>query len=145
MKITDFGAFLRFKKQIVTTYSLWERAYQKTPDQNSSELKRQLIDFQLVSVKNLKDGLLRTELSNDLTQLLRKFNSGNLINSICFMDSIEDVFEEQGQIGKLAGNRHYLVCVDGHARAWIKHPKVATIGTSNPADKSDIIIIMLVY
>jgi hypothetical protein len=65
-----FGAFLRFKKQIATTYSLWERAYQKTPDQHSGELTRLLIDFQLVSVKNLKDGLLQTELSNALTQLL---------------------------------------------------------------------------
>ncbi len=71
MRITDFGAFLRFMKHIATTYSLWERAHQKTPDQHSSELTRQLIDFQLVSVKNLKDGLLRTQLSNALTQLLR--------------------------------------------------------------------------
>ena len=31
MRITDLGAFLRFKKQIATTYSLWERAHQKTP------------------------------------------------------------------------------------------------------------------
>ncbi len=58
MRITYFGAFLRFKKHIATTYSLWERAHQKTPDQHSSELTRQLIAFQLVSVKNLKDGLL---------------------------------------------------------------------------------------
>ncbi len=68
MRIAYFGAFLRFKKQIATTYSLLERANQKTPDQHSSELTRQLIDFQLVSVKNLKDGLLQKELSNALTQ-----------------------------------------------------------------------------
>jgi hypothetical protein len=35
------------------------------------------------------------------------------------MDSIEDVFEEQGLIEKLAGNQHYLVGVDGHVIAWI--------------------------
>jgi hypothetical protein len=57
-------------------------------------LTRQLIDFQIVSVKNLKDGLLWTELSKALTQLLSKFNSGNLITPICFMNSIEDVFED---------------------------------------------------
>ena len=106
------------------------------PDQHSSELTRQLIDFQLASVKNLKEALLRTELSIALKELLRKFNSGNLITPICFMDSIEDVFETQG-LNKLQGNQHYLVDVDGHARAWMKHPKVATIGISNPAHKSD--------
>jgi hypothetical protein len=58
MRIAYFGALLRFKKYIAITYSLWERAHQKTPDQHSSELTRQLIDFQIVSVKNLKDGLL---------------------------------------------------------------------------------------
>ncbi len=42
MRITDFGAFLRFKKHIVITYSLWERAHQKTPDQHSNDLTRQL-------------------------------------------------------------------------------------------------------
>ena len=52
------------------------------------------------------------------------------------MDSIEDVFETQGLI-KLQGNRHYLVGVDGHVRSWMKHPKVTTIGISNPANKSD--------
>jgi hypothetical protein len=58
MRITDFGAFLRFKKHIAMTYSLWERAHQKTPDQHSNDLTRQLIDFQLVSIKNLKNGPL---------------------------------------------------------------------------------------
>ena len=53
------------------------------------------------------------------------------------MDTIKDVFEEQGLIEMLAGNQQNLVYVDGHARAWMKHPKVATIRTSNPADKSD--------
>jgi hypothetical protein len=53
------------------------------------------------------------------------------------MDSIKDVFEEQGLVEKLAVNRHYFVDVDGQARAWMKHPKVPTIGTSNPAHKSD--------
>ncbi len=104
MRITYFGAFLRFKKQIATTYSLWERAHPKTLDQHSSELMRQLINFQLLSIKNLEHGLLRTELSNALTQILRKLNSGNLIIPICSMDSIEDVFEEQGLIEKLAAN-----------------------------------------
>ena len=27
--------------------------------------------------------------------------------------------------------------VDGHVRSWMKHPKVTTIGISNPANKSD--------
>jgi len=54
MRITDFGAFLRFKKHIAITYLLWERAHQKTPDQHSNDLTRQLIDFQLVSIKNLR-------------------------------------------------------------------------------------------
>ncbi len=58
---------------------------------------------------------------------MRKFNSGNLITPICFINSIEDVFDEQGLIEKLAGKQYYLVDVDGHARAWMKHPKVATI------------------
>ena len=92
MRIAYFGAFPRIKKQIVTTYSLWERAHQKTPDQHSTELTRQVIDFQLVSMKNLKHGLLQKDFSNDLTQLLCKLNSGNLITPLCFMDSIEDVF-----------------------------------------------------
>jgi hypothetical protein len=69
MRITDFGAFLRFKKHIAITYSLWERAHQKTPDQHSNDLTRQLIDFQLISIKNLKDGPLRTALSIALMRL----------------------------------------------------------------------------
>ena len=92
MRITNFGAFLRFKKHTAISYSLWERAHQKTPDQHSNDLTRQLIDFQLVSIKNLKIGLLRTELSNALMKSMRKFNSGNLVTPICFMDSIEDLF-----------------------------------------------------
>ena len=70
-------------------------------------------------------------------KLMRKFNSGNLVTPICFMNSIEEVFEKQGLIDKLAENRHYLVKVDGHARAWMKHPKVESIGIPNPADRSD--------
>jgi hypothetical protein len=58
MRITVFSAFLRFKKHISITYSLWERAHQKTPDQHSNDLTKQLIDFQLVSIKNLNDGPL---------------------------------------------------------------------------------------
>ncbi len=53
------------------------------------------------------------------------------------MNSIEDVFEEQGLIDKLAVHRHNLIDVYGHARAWMKNPKVAAIRISNPADKSD--------
>ena len=136
MRIPDFGAFLRFKKHIAITYSLWERAHQKTPDQHSNDLTRQLIDFQLVSIKNLKDGPLQTALSRALMRLTRQFNSGNLITPICFMDSIEDVFEEQGLI-KLPENRHYLVNVHGQARAWMKYPTVESIRIQNPADKSD--------
>ncbi len=92
MRITDYAVFLKFKKQLATTYSLWERAHQKTPDQHSSELTRQLIDSQLVSTKSLDYRPLRTELYNALMQLLRKLNSGNLITLLCFMDSIKDVF-----------------------------------------------------
>ncbi len=40
-------------------------------------------------------------------------------------------------IDELPERRHYLVNVDGHARAWMKHPKVESIGIHNPADKSD--------
>ncbi len=43
MGITHLGAFLYFKKQLATTYSLWERAHQKALDQHSNELMRQLI------------------------------------------------------------------------------------------------------
>ncbi len=136
MRITDFCAFLKFKKHIAITNSLWERAHQKIPDQHSNDLTRQLIDFQLVSIKNLKDGPLRTALSRALMRLTRQFNSGNLITPICFMDSIEDVFEEQGLI-KLPENQHYLVNVHGHARAWMKHPTVEPIRIQNPANKSD--------
>jgi hypothetical protein len=82
MRIPDFGAFLRFKKHIAITYSLWERAHQKTPDQHSNDLTRQLIDIQLVSIKNLKNGFLRTELSNVLIRSMRQFNSGNLVTLI---------------------------------------------------------------
>jgi hypothetical protein len=126
MRTTNISAFLRFKKHIAITYSLWERAHQKTPDQHSNDLTRQLIDFQLVSIKNLKDGPLRTALSKALMRLTRQFNSGNLITPICFMDSIEDVFEKQGLI-KLPESQHYLVNVNGHARAWMKHPTVESI------------------
>ncbi len=63
MRITNFGAFLRFKKQLATTYGLWERAHQKMPDQHSSELRRQLIDSHLVSTNSLGHGLPWTELS----------------------------------------------------------------------------------
>jgi hypothetical protein len=70
-------------------------------------------------------------------KLMRKFNSGNLVTPICFMDSIEDVFEEQGLIDKLPENQHYLLKVNGHARAWMKHPKVESIAIPNPADRSD--------
>ncbi len=34
MGITFMGAFLYYKKQLATTYSLWERAHQKTTDQH---------------------------------------------------------------------------------------------------------------
>ena len=132
MRITNFCAFLRFKKHIAITYSLWERAHQKTPDQHSNHLTRQLIDFQLVSIKNLKDCPLRTALSKALMRLTSQFNSGNLITPICFMDSIEDVFEEQGLIKLLASCN-----VHGHARAWMKHPTVESVGIQNPVDKSD--------
>ncbi len=48
MGITYQGAFLRFKKQLATTYSLWERAHQKALDQHSNELTLLLIlDAQL--------------------------------------------------------------------------------------------------
>ncbi len=53
MRISNFGTFLIFKKQIATTCSLWERAHQKTQDQHSNELTRQLIDAQLVSINSL--------------------------------------------------------------------------------------------
>ncbi len=53
------------------------------------------------------------------------------------MDSIEAVFEEQGLIEKVAEHQHYLVGIDGHARAWMKHQKVLIIVTPNPARKSD--------
>ncbi len=60
------------------------------------------------------------------------------------MDSIKDVFETQGLI-KLQGNRHYLMGVDGHVRLWMKHPKVTTIGNSNPANKSDKAMVIKEY
>ena len=53
------------------------------------------------------------------------------------MDSIEDVFEEQGLNKNLAKHQHYLVKIDGQLRAWMKHPKVPTIVTSEPAQDSD--------
>ena len=62
MCISDFGVFLHLKKQIAITYSLWERAHQKTPDQHSNELTRQLIDAQLVLIKSLEPGPLQTDL-----------------------------------------------------------------------------------
>ncbi len=48
-----------------------------------------------------------------------------------------DVFKAQGLIKKLAKHQHYLVKVDGHVRAWMKHLKVLTIKTSKPAHDSD--------
>ncbi len=107
MRITNFCAFLYFKKQLATTYSLWERTHQKTQDQHSNELMQKLIDSQLVSIKSLEQGPLQTGLSNALKQELHEHNSGNLITPICVMDSIEDVFEEQGLIKKLAKHQHY--------------------------------------
>ncbi len=53
------------------------------------------------------------------------------------MDSIEDVFEEQDLIKKLARHQHYLVRVDGHVGAWMKHQKVQTIVIPDSAHKSD--------
>jgi hypothetical protein len=100
MRITDFCAFLRFKKHIATTYSLWERAHQKTPDQHSNELTRLLIDAQLASINSLEHGPLQTGLFIALAQVLHKLNSCRLIIPICVMDSIEDVFEEQRVIKK---------------------------------------------
>ena len=104
MRISYFGAFLHLKKQLAITYSLWERAHQKTPDQHSNELTLQLIDAQLISrsIKSREPGPLQTGLFTALTQVLRKLNSGRLKIPICVMDSIEDVFEEQGLIKKLA-------------------------------------------
>jgi hypothetical protein len=59
MQISDFGAFLYFQKQLATTYSLWKRAQQKTPDQHSNELALHVIVAQLVSVKSLEPGPLQ--------------------------------------------------------------------------------------
>jgi hypothetical protein len=53
------------------------------------------------------------------------------------MDSIDDVFEDQGLNKKLAKHQHYLVKIDGQLRAWMKHPNVPTIETSEPANDSD--------
>ncbi len=53
------------------------------------------------------------------------------------MDSIEDVFEEQGRIEQVEEHQHYLVGIDGHARAWMKHPKMQKIVFPNPARNSD--------
>ncbi len=53
------------------------------------------------------------------------------------MDSIEDVFEKQVLNKKLAKHKRYSVKVDGHERAWMKHPKVPTIVISEPAQDSD--------
>ncbi len=52
------------------------------------------------------------------------------------MESMEDIFEEQGLINKLPERQHYLVNVDGHAPVWMRHPKVESIRIPNPADKS---------
>jgi hypothetical protein len=52
------------------------------------------------------------------------------------MDSIDDVFEDQGLNKKLAKHQHYLVKIDGQLRAWMKHPNVPTIETSKPAKDS---------
>ena len=78
---------------------------------------QKLIDSQLVSIKSLEQGPLQTGLSNALTQILRKLNSCRLIIPICVMDSIEDVFEEQGLNKKLAKHQRYSIKVDGHVRA----------------------------
>jgi hypothetical protein len=53
------------------------------------------------------------------------------------MDSIEDVFEAQGLIKKLSRHQRYSMKVDGHVRAWMKHQKVQTIITPEPAHNSD--------
>jgi hypothetical protein len=95
------------------------------------------MDAQLVSIKSLEPGPLQTRLANALTQVLSKINRGRHIIPICVMDSIEDVFEEQDLIKKLARHQHYLVRVDGHVGAWMKHQKVQTIVIPDSAHKSD--------
>jgi hypothetical protein len=69
MLISYFSVFLHLKKQLEITYSLWERAHQKTLDQHSNELTQQLIDAQLVLINSLEHGPFR----QDFTVPLRKY------------------------------------------------------------------------
>jgi hypothetical protein len=121
MRLSDFSTFLEFKKFTAAAYSLWERAFQKMQDQHSLELTLQLIDCQYITVKGLSHGPHRTGLSNALLQLLRHIKSGSIILQICFMDCIEDVFEEQGLIKQCKKLMHIQVNVYGHKLAWMKH------------------------
>ena len=53
IRLSNFSFFLQLKKCTAAAYSLWERAFQKMPDQRSNELTRLLIDCQLIAVNRL--------------------------------------------------------------------------------------------
>ncbi len=72
-----------------------------------------------------------------LMQVLCKLKSGRLMIPICVMDSIEDVFEEQRLFKKIAQHQQFSIKVDGHVRAWMKHPKVPTIKTSEESEPAE--------
>ena len=62
-RISDYNSFVTFKKETTVTYRLWERTFQKFPDQHSMEWTRQLIKCQMfVTMKHqgpLRDRLLQ--------------------------------------------------------------------------------------
>ena len=70
-RISDYNSFVNFKKEIAVTYRLWERTYQKFPDQDSMEWTRQLTKCQMfVTMKHqgpLWDKLLQALLRRSKT------------------------------------------------------------------------------
>ena len=61
------------------------------------------------------------------------------------MDPIEAVFEDEGLIKLRENHKHYLVTIDGHKTAWLKHQQLLEIEPSPPAEQSDKAIVLKGY
>ena len=135
-RISDYNSFLCFKKETAVAYRLWERTFQKFPDQHSMEWTRQLIKCQMY-VTMTHQGPLQAKLLQALLRLARRNERGNPDTPIGFMDHIEAVFEDEGMY-ELQGNSEYkLITIDCCKTAQMKHQLCLEIGSSFLARQSD--------
>ena len=107
-RVSDYNSILEFKKGTAVSYSLWERSFQKLPDQYSTEWTRQLIECRMLL--NMGDqGPLQIKFLQALLRKVRKNNRGSPDTPIGFMDHIGAVFEDEGMLELRNNSEHQLV------------------------------------